>query len=842
MNKIKSKKTLAVSLLLSAVVAAGCGAIALGSSQRAFAEELDGNKVFYTGIRGAEITSSPAEGSADDTHVYTMFKIGKEETVTYRQNLAYSWIESVRATDDDKTIVGHAEKRFSMEIGFNSADFEKYIIAFQSQQSVLTEDRKSENFIIFTPSETQGKVNMYVAQDVEDDTKYTSCGEYSFNDHITIEFGEYLDGNYPVIVNETATEAKFVNVYEPYATYVSSGDSAVTPLTFKAEFAADAHDDVAASMVLYNLNGQSFELTKTKQDANGNTVYTTEVVDTAAPVICFNNTPSYLIDGDSIGFSYKVIDVLSTSTRATAHYYVLTGEQYNATDYDYDKTDYTSGETNPFIEVTSSSNIRIIRDEKTFIPSQMIDDGVYGLVKMYYEISDRGGSTAKTDTIFVDWCAKPSAVVDIYKDIKGDTSKSSGFLKLLGEDVKEGLTYAQSDYSAEPDVLAAYKADVEKFRAAYQTKIDEAISSITDDDGNKVGKLYAGTDSKFYLPSFDNLKDESGNVIDFNMSALDDYLNTGDYKYTLLYKAKTSGKAASLSANNLAISITEADVHYRFTIYIKDAFGNDMRYPVKGENGQIEWKTIAEDDVWDKENAELLPFFDFYVSYKEATAEAPKSLSLAYVDTSYSGVSFSIKGVSGTYTTKYNLYVFDRNKMNADLGITMDYKTFLANVDKLYNNDLTDLEMFTDKTVNTRQYFTTVKPSSELLESDSNYQKFKDLNWNSSAVSFTPRSVEEYYVVGLTLTDKRSNVSQELFTAVSASVNTTPLKGEDVWAENNRVAIVLFCIAGVCAVGFIVVLIVRPKDKGDIDDVYDDEVDKKGRRKHKKAKRSSEKQ
>ena len=77
MNKIKSKKTIAVSLLLSAAVAAGCGAIAIGNSQKAFADtnylqELDGNRVFYTGIRGAEITSSPAEGTGDNTHVYNV--------------------------------------------------------------------------------------------------------------------------------------------------------------------------------------------------------------------------------------------------------------------------------------------------------------------------------------------------------------------------------------------------------------------------------------------------------------------------------------------------------------------------------------------------------------------------------------------------------------------------------------------------------------------------------------------------------------------------------------------------------------------------------------------------
>lgn len=814
MQRIKSKKKLALSLMLASIVAAGGAAIALSAPQQAYAADysqtLDGTRVFYTGIRGAEISYSPIETVGEDKHAYTMFKIGEDETVEYRQNLAYSWRTS--ATD---------KHTFSMEIGFTEADFERFVIRFQSQQHLLTEDDISENFIVFTPSTTTGKVDMSVVQELEDDTVLTPVASYDLNSHIKIAFGEFNDGEYPIHVNDSlGAVATFKNVYEPFATYISSGDKAVTPLTFSATLKEGAEEGVTANMVLYDINGQSFELNSYEEDSNGNRVYETRITDNTAPVICFTQTPSYLIDGDSINFNYKVIDVIGTSTRATAYYYVLSGEQYSSTELDYDKTEYATEdeEKSPFIEITSGSSIRIIGDENTFVPKDMLDDGVYGLVKIYYTIADRSGSSAQSDTIFVDWYAKDEALVDI-KDLKG-SGESSKFIKLIGEDNhKPGLTYAQSSNltatATTPEesdpVLYAYKNTVEAFRVAYQAKIDQAIANTKDKDGNVIGKLYAGKDSKFYLPSFENLTDGEGNVID--LADTDEYFNKQDYKYSIYYKAKTSSSATSLSANSLSINLSEADVNYRFTIFITDSFTNDMRYPTLVD-GEIVWEKITSNDIWNEDYAQLLPFFEFHVSYKEATATPPESLSIAYVNTSYSGVSFDINGVSDTYTAKYNLYVVDRDAINAAIGETLDYESFKAKVEDLFNAEAT------------RKYFTTVKPASSLLETDANYELFKELNWNATSVSFTPRSVEDFYVVRLALEDNNSKQVEYEYAAVVASVETTSLKGENDWLENNYVSVILFVVAGVFAIVFILLLVIKPKDKGDIDEVYEEQVKK----------------
>lgn len=820
MQKIKNKKTIALSVILASAVAVGGAAIALGGAQNAYAadytQNLDGTKVFYTGIRGAEITSSPVETVGEEHHAYTMFKIGRDETVEYRQNLAYSW----RTSETESGT-------FSMEIGFTDADFERYVIRFQSQQYLLTEDDITENYIVFTPSETENKLDMSVVQELGDDTKLEPVATYDVKTHIKISFGLFSDGEYPIYVNDGAAPvASFENVYEPFATYISTGDKAVTPLTFSATLKEDAEEDATAQMVLYDINGQSFELKNTKKDEDGNTVYETKITDNAAPVMCFTKTPSYLISGDAINFDYKVIDVIGTSTRATAYYYVLTDEQYENKDnyFDYDKTEYAEEEKdkNPFIEISSGSSIRIIRDEKTFIPSTMLNNGVEGLVKLYYKIADRSGNTAKTDIIFADWYAKDEALVDIASVKDGGTT--SNFLKLIDENGhKPGLTYAQPADLEEADPLAAYKQSVQLFQKAYQKKIDEAIAALKDEDGNVVGKLYAGTDSKFYLPSFENLTDDNGDSLNFDIAALDDYFVKGDYKYSIYVKAKTTDSSTSLAANALSIGLKEADVNYRFTIFVTDAFGNDMRYPTRVD-GEIVWEDIATGDVWNEDFADLLPFFEFHVSYKEATATPPETLSIAYVNTSYSGVSFNIKGVSGTYTAKYNLYVVDRDALNKQLGSPINYETFKSKAEELFNS------------ADTRKYFTTVKPATSLVETDENYEEFKDLNWNASSVSFTPRSVEDFYVVRLTLTDNNSNKTEYQYTTVAASVETTPLKGESDWVDNNLTSVILLSVAGLCLIALVIFIIVKPKDKGDIDTVYSEEVEKEKAKKSKSKK------
>ena len=57
----------------------------------------------------------------------------------------------------------------------------------------------------------------------------------------------------------------------------------------------------------------------------------------------------------------------------------------------------------------------------------------------------------------------------------------------------------------------------------------------------------------------------------------------------------------------------------------------------------------------------------------------------------------------------------------------------------------------------------------------------------------------------------------ESLMGISVSAAADPVYGEDNWVEDNVAAIVLFCVAGVALIGIIVLAVIKPKDKGDID-------------------------
>lgn len=835
MVKRKKLKLSLISLLVALILAFAAAALTIKyGGMKVYAAdryvELDGNSVFYTTINGAEICESDEreEGEGEDkrNNRYTQFKIGKDETVAYRQNLAYRWISNQKDEEGNFTNVPDKDKTFSMEFYFPEINFEKFYVRFQSQQYTLNKDKISENYLVFTADGESVKIGVSSTAEKEDDkitdiTDVTEIGTLAKGVKATVSFGEYSEGEYTICLDGEPKSGKFVNVYRDCATYVASGDTAVTPLTFGAIFKEDADLNTEAKFVLTDINGQSFQMHLQGE------VY--KVKDTAAPVICFSKTPSYLEYGKTIGFQYKVIDVLASSPRSTAYYYILTGEQFKDADYDYDRTDYeeksdssteegegeaTEEVKNPFIKVSSSSGVRLNTDADTFIPSKYLDSDVVGLVKIYYELSDVSStSTAQTDKVFVNWYVEeetPEALVNIY-DIKKESGKTSNFLKLIKKKVG-GVTYAT--YGNEnAENLEAYKQCVRNFQQDYQDKINEARANLKydEDSGLTNGKLYAGGD-KFYLPAIADL---------FS----DEYSTGTDYSYSIYYRGNSSGSHASLDFNKLAIDLNDADVTYRFTIFISDRFGNPMRYP--DENG--EWQDITTSDVWNEDFAELLPYFEFDVSYKEATAEDAKNISLSYVNSSYSGVSFKITGVSSTYSTKYNLYIFDRDAYLAEVNETLDYDTFTANTQALLNNTYKE-------GVNTRKFFTTVKPKNELLETDENYELFNKINWNATSITFTPQSVEDFYVVELKLTDDRSQKYNNYYATVASSVQANPLKGETGnWASENKTPITLFVVSGVCLLALVFLLLVKPKDKGDIDVLYTEveEKSKKGKNKNK---------
>ncbi|MGN0818092.1 MAG: hypothetical protein ACI4L9_03895 [Candidatus Coproplasma sp.] len=775
-------------LALTAALAVSASAFSLvtyAAEEEGRSEILDGTNVFYTAVDGAEIAVT-RETSGDETHDFAYFLIETDETVTFRKSLAYSWFEA----DEEQ---GSVNKTFSMEIGFKQTDFESYTVKFQSQQYTKTKDSISENFLIFKP---EGDViNLYVSQseDLADDAEADVT--LPKNDRIEISFGAYSAGSYELLINGQS-EGYFKNVAQNYSKFVSSGSAAVTPLTFSAKFAEGAEGSPVAGMVMYSINGQSFEVFDADVDTEGN-VSGGHILDNVAPVLCLDSNVNYFTHGGTIDVSYTVIDVVTTTTRQVENYYVLTREQFE------NEEDLESHDL--FKAISSSSTVRLLRDHYTYVPNVGANgieevDGykTYGLAKVYITLKDKNTSDAQTTDVFLDWYVSDEYKVDV-ADLKEGETASCSFIRIVEDN--EGATYARGASS-----LAEYKAAIEEIKSSYQEKINQAISEQTED-----GILHAGSDSYFYLPDF------AGYITD----------NLGGYtdlKYSIYYSSGSTGSNTSLVYNNLSIALSEANATYRFTIYATDAAGNGMYYPASVDaEGNVVYEELDKSKIWDKEYADLLPFFEFPVTYKSATVEDPGTQKIGYVGTTYNNASFDIQGVSGSYKTEYSLYVFDRDKYYAEnQDAVLDYDDLVETAEELFNN------------VETRKYFTTIRPASTLHENDEDYETQSAYNWNTSNVTFVPQSASELYVIRLKLTDTGlTNQVTEKFMVIRASAKADEIYGEDNWIENNMVSIILLSVSGVCLIALVVLFIVKPKDKGDIDMI---ELDKPEKSKKKKSK------
>ena len=796
-------KKIRLSLIaLSAVCAVAASAMSFTAVAAADDDDyrdvtLTGTNVFYTGT-GSDSASLATVRLEDDSEEgysdYTAFLMSDGQSVTFRKDLAYNWWEA----DEDGYGVN---KKFEMVIGFDSIEFSSYVIAFQSQQYNITDNGVSDNYIVFKPT-SEGSLALYISESEEVEEGEEPSVELEDYSSITIAFGQFNSGDYTILINGEES-GWFVNVSENYASYVSSGDSAATPLTFTSDFDG-VEEDASVNLIMYSLNGQSFQVYNADYDDDG--VLTGGTIhDDKAPVVCLDSGLNYLTYGDKVDIEYTVIDVIASSPRSTVEYYVLSNEQFNAEDYDYN--DHSS-ESDLFMEVSTSSDYRLLRDQYTYVPDLDEDIGVienadgytvYGLVKVCLYVRDTTSSRAQTDYVFMDWYVPEEYKVDI-SDLKGDDTEStasSTFIMMLEDN--RGATFADESVVD----LDSYKEYIKWVQEDYQAKIDAYIA----DESIYPDGLYASSDTNLYLPDF------SGYVTD----------NLGGYtdlSYSIYYTTSSEGSVTGLSSDSLAISIPEANTYYRFTIYVTDAADNEMYYP--DENGEIQ--TISTSDIWDEDYAELLPFFEIFVGYRAATVEDPGVQSVGYVGSTYNSASFDITGVSGTYSAVYNLYIFDRDSFYVDTGVELSYDDVVDNAYALFFNEYVDDNG--NAYDNTRKYFTLVTDDEE----------FEDYEWSSSNVTFVPRDSSEFYVVRLTLTDTGlSNQVTDSFLVVRASARAAEIYGENNWLENNITAIVLFCVAGVFLIAFIVLLIVKPKDKGDIDDIAV-EVEKKKAKKSSKSK------
>ena len=767
------------------------------------------------------------ESSSDETG-YTMFSFGDDDdNVAYKRNLAYHWWETETVEDKDsedgEDAEGEegeegenpaktygAEKYFNMEIGFLNTSFKKFVITFESQQYEKTEDGKSVNYIMFFPAD-EGKVKVVVTDDEDvdepDDNVALSC------DHLYINFWlenmgddgfayRRANGDYSVSIsdsnNNSVTTYKMKNVGGNYSKYSSSSTNPVFPLIFSAKFEEEgenaSQNKETAQMVLYCLNNQRFEVKNSRAEGDHFTGGT--VTDNTPAALCLNKEISHLNIGGSISFDYQLIDVLRSSPSAVLNYYVL---KYDDTkeekDFDYIDIDarenpkkddngknikpddlFTAVESDYLLDSDRGDYLPTLGEDKDGGTGYGADFKVDMAVKVLAVIQDVS-SNAEYSYVFLDWYVAPELKLTIngYNFIAvGDNDNGATFRY----DNEDGSGWSD----AEDGVLAQY-----------QKKVDEAAKNLS-----------AGSSSYFYVPSAETL-------------FVDDATAYSDLKISIYYYSSTQSSNTSLAYNNLSINVTKPG-SYTFTLYATDAAGNNMYYfdengeAVEFSSGEI-WDIYADDDRHD-----YLPWFTFNVDYKGVQfKETPGKQSTAYVGVNYTSASFEINGVENSYKVKYRLFLFDRAGYYADFGKTFSYEEFIDVMDELYADDTTFI------------YFKEIK---EVNESDEDYEEFKDYDWSSSGTSFTPLDGNAFYYMRAEVTDTEYNTDPVTCSlAIVASIEAKELKGESEWLQNNIASVILLSVAGVSLIAIILLLVIKPKNKEDIDVQYEKMNNKKSTKK-----------
>ena len=698
---------------------------------------------------------------------YTSFVFADGDSrITYRKNLAYHWFGSVKDDEGNPTDEG-AEGYLSTEIGFDELTFETFTIEFQSQQYTQTEDGVTNNYVTFIAD--GGDVYVKIGEPLAEDAT------------------ERADEIETIVSESVALSPDRLTIsFSDYASGVYQVSVTDGSATAEGEFA-----NVGGSYANYvssNSETSVIPLTYSAQFADGASAPATMVLysfngqsfelfgdegerlinDDTPPVICLTESVTTVEYGRSISANYAVIDMLATSPRATLNYYVLTNEQLEAGDLN------ATGDESNFVSVSSGSASPVIRGNDSYVPDAEEGENFKTecLVKFYYSVQDSTASGGNTDNVFIDWYVPAEYK---YTVTAGD-GEEYDFIRAT--DDGEGATYV-TPASGE----------------SYQQLVDEALAGQ---------EASAGTDKYFYLPSFENFI--SDNVTLYN-----------DLEFSIYYISSESGSDTSLASNELSIELS-ADGLYRFAIYATDSAGNDMYY-IDEEGEKVTFtgsdlEALLEDPA-NSDLVDYVPVYQFTVNYGGLTVTDPEGQEIGYVGTEYSAFVFEISVLSSNYTTSYTLYIFDRLTYTRDNG-PISYAQFIGMVSELFNDPETRAA-----------YFQTITPADEVENTDPDYELYTDYAWDPDNLSFVPQEDNSFYVIRMSAKDNIYNTGEiESFMAISVSAAADHIAGEDDWLENNLVSIILLCVAGVALIGIVLLIVIKPKEKGDID-VIDEKASKR---------------
>ena len=701
-------------------------------------------------------SATAAADSTDNTKLAFTYK-GEGSVAYRRRNLALKWFDTTGAEQ-------FMTMKFTLDANFKEVSF-----VIEANSAWAVKDGKTVNTVKFFKdgSAVKVQVNEQTAVDVTNPT-----------DELTLSLGNgSAYGEFDVKLNGGSI-GKFENIGVNYAKYVGTGTK-IAPLTIKA---TPAEGSTETKVIVSELNGQSLALTDGK------------ITDNANPVLVVNDEIGGFVLGTGFNVDYVAIDVVDSSVSTpTMTYY-----QYNPEDAEKTKLDYqtlttsTSSTTGTFfMETTYDANWKTAGQDGHVADLRSVYDENNNteFVSIKFELKDDALKGADQGAIYdLAWYAmervKPAGVT-------AGGAQDIDYIKLDRNTDGAYYTFITAEETADGWVNTK-SADYDTIVEGYQKVVEEAAKGILAGSSNEA-------DVNF--PELTGLiKDNNG------------YKNL---KFTICYRSSNSSATATnpLAYNALKLRASKSG-DYEFKILATDKANNAMKYALDGE-----LVPVTSANIWDIEE---IPSFSFHINNSglkidDSTSSSSRKESVT-LDKTFTLGSFTVLGAAST-NSEYALYKVVGNVSES----TLYSITFEAIAEKASEVERNAGE--TDKAYYKRIYETLIGASGALEEIEVYNDKIDEddseawaksdnkFNWNKDSKSFTAAEEGNYVIIGV-FTDKEiSSQKAAAYKVVLVEGPEDIIRGETEWLKNNIASVILFGIAAVMLIIFVILLLVKPSDE-----------------------------
>ena len=372
--------------------------------------------------------------------------------------------------------------------------------------------------------------------------------------------------------------------------------------------------------------------------------------------------------------------------------------------------------------------------------------------------------TSLSDLVFMDKeddkdirLADGNAYVSVAFRVTDNTNSDIYYLEDYATSVKyEDSTYNYVKVSTNVESNPVYDGTGEAI-VDYRVAVNNA--ALTEEGKS----IQIGSGAYFYVPSLRSL-------------IFDESCGYTELTFDIYYKNQSTenGSATGRAYNELRFEVSTAGV-YEFKVVAKNKFGKVMQYVDKEGNAF----DVTSSNVWD---AEEIPSFSFRVHNEGPSIEESEVNDMGYIDVTYTFSSFKIIGLTG-YGSEYKLYR-------------------MAN----YSSDISIEEVNQNPDDEKYEWVEIEAYDSEKDEDEGD----NPYEWRPTSRSFIPQTASIYKItLKVVDNDKLSAASHQV---VRVESKRTVNQGETYWLRDNILSVVFMSVGGLCLVGIVVLLVIKPKE------------------------------